>query len=279
VLPVIVPLVAAVLYAAGSAGIQRSLRLGAGPRRVLLVSNIAIAAWSLVLWFVFPGGWSGEGLVAAGVAGTCLFAGRLLAVKALEAGDLSVVAPLLALKTLLVALLSILTGASTVDARLLVAAIAASAGVAMIREPRGSPGADNRHASFLTAASALLFAITDVAVQNHAGSMGIGTFTPAMFLMLCMLLPLLGRPRRAPREAAGPLLAGSIAIGFQTMLVLVVIGITGQATLVNVVYSTRSVWSVVADQLAGGDDAKRFFKRRLGGAVLVVAAVAIALIR
>lgn len=278
-LPVIVPLVAAVLYAAGSAGIQRSIRLGAGPRRVLLVSNIAIAVWSLVLWFLFPGDWSAEGLAAAAIAGTCLFAGRFLAVKALEAGDLSVVAPLLALKTLLVAALSIATGAASVDTRLLVAAIAASAGVALINEPRGERGEGNRRACWMAAGAALLFAITDVAVQNHASAMGVGTFTPAMFIMLCLLLPLLGKPRRPPREAERPLLLGSIAIGFQTMIVLVAIGLTGQATLVNIVYSTRSVWSVVADLLTGSAEAKRLFGRRLAGALLVVAAIALALVR
>lgn len=274
---VIVPVCAACLYSLGSFGMKRAMDRKASAWRVLLVSNIILALWAIPLLFVFPGRWDAGGFVAALVAGAALFAGRVFSVKALEIGDLSVVVPLLGMKTLCVAIGSILVGAASISAKLVIAAALASLGVALLQRGPKTAARAMRKAILFAFASSVLFAVTDVAVQGYAKTMGIGLFQPVMLAAVCLLLPLLGRPAPAPPEARRPLLAGSAVMGFQTTLVIMTIGLTGQATLVNILYSTRSLWSVAVDRLSGGRGAKEFLIPRLLGALLLTAAVILAL--
>lgn len=274
---VIVPVCAACLYALGSLGMKTAMDRKATAWRVLLVSNIILALWAIPLLFIFPGKWDTTGFVAAIIAGAALFIGRVFSVKALEIGDLSVVVPLFGMKTLCVAIFSLISGTGSVTLNLVLAAALASAGVALLQRGPKTAAKAMRKAILFAFASSVLFAITDVAVQGYAKTMGIGFFQPVMLVMVCLMLPLLGRPAPAPAEAKKPLLAGSAVMGFQTTLVIMTIGITGQATLVNILYSTRSLWSVLIDRLAGGKGAKEFLIPRSIGAILLTAAVILAM--
>ncbi len=274
---IFVPIGAACLYALGSLGMKRAMDRKASAWRVLLVSNIILALWALPLLFVFPGRWDRVGVAAAIVAGAALFAGRVFSVKALEIGDLSVVVPLLGMKTLFVAIFSLLMGSQAVTPLLVVAAALASVGVALLQRGPKTAAAAMRKAIVFAFFSSVLFAVTDVATQTYAKRIGIGWFQPVMMVVICLLLPLLGRPAPAPPGAKKPLLAGSAVMGFQTTLVIMTIGLTGQATLVNILYSTRSLWGVVVDRLSGGAGAREFLIPRSIGAVLLTAAVILAL--
>ena len=69
---------------------------------------------------------------------------------------------------------------------------------------------------------------------------------------------------------------GSVIMGFQTSLVILLIGLTGQAVLINIVYASRAIWTVVVDRFCGrGGEVATFFKWRLAGAALLVGAIAI----
>jgi len=276
---ILVPLGAAFLYALGSLGMKQAMQRGASSWRVMAVSNLAIAAWSLPLFFLFPGRWDSQAALAAVLAGAALFGGRIFAVKALEHGDLSVVAPLLALKTLLVALLSMLTRPESVDLRLLAAAALATAGVALVQKSPSTGFAAHRKAVALAAVASLLFAITDVVVQKFASRLGIGFFQPLMFLAVCLFVPFLRRGGPTPRDAGRPMFLGSAVLGLQTTMVLAAIGVTGQATLVNIVYSTRALWGVAVDVFTGGKTVRRLAGWRIAGAALLVAAVVVALLK
>lgn len=273
----IVPICAACLYSLGSLGMKRAMDHKSSAWRVLLVSNLILAAWAIPLIFIFPGKWDPAGFVAAVVAGAALFAGRVFSVKALEIGDLSVVVPLLGMKTLCVAIGSLLVGAGSISFKLVIAAALASAGVALLQRGPKTAAKAMRKAMLFALISSMLFAVTDVAVQGYARTMGIGVFQPVMLAVVCLMLPLLGRPLPAPPDAKRPLLAGSTVMGFQTTLVIMTIGLTGQATLVNILYSTRSLWSVLIDRLAGGKGAKEFLLTRSVGAILLTAAVVLAM--
>jgi uncharacterized membrane protein YdcZ (DUF606 family) len=65
-------------------------------------------------------------------------------------------------------------------------------------------------------------------------------------------------------------------MGFQTSLVIFLIGYTGQAVLINIVYSSRALWTVIIDRFFGrGDEVEAFFKTRLLGAALLLTAIVI----
>ncbi len=272
------PALAAGLYALGSMGLKRSMQQGAAPRRVMAVSNVAMALWSIPLIFIFPGTWHLNAWFMAMGAGIALFAGRIFSIKALEAGDLSIVAPLLGMKTVMVAILSMVFFPFEITTTLVISAVLASAGVALLQRGPVEHKAGTKKAAWYAMGASFLFAITDISVQGARDMLGVGYLVPTLFLTVGLLVPALGRHPAPPQEARKGLYAGSAVIGFQTTLMILVIGLVGQATLVNVIYSSRALWSVVVDRMMGEAHIKDYMWSRLGGALMVMGAVIMAII-
>jgi hypothetical protein len=136
--------------------------------------------------------------------------------------------------------------------------------------------------------AAFFFALTDIVVQKFARLLGVGWFQPLMFSTLALLTPLLFLPKLPrpfslytllPVPSRPSTMVGSAVIGFQTSLVILVIGIFGHATATNVVYAARGLWAVLLEGAAGGGAAandRRILILRLTGAALLLAAVALA---
>jgi uncharacterized membrane protein YdcZ (DUF606 family) len=69
---------------------------------------------------------------------------------------------------------------------------------------------------------------------------------------------------------------GALIMGFQTTLMIFLISLTGQAVLINIIYASRAIWTVVVDRVFGrGDAVAAFFKWRLLGAALLVCSIII----
>lgn len=291
-MPLALPLLASLLYAAGSWGLKLGLRRGAGSRIVTALSNLAMAGWSAPLIFFFPGQTHSHGFLAASLAGTALFLGRFCAIRALSQGDLSLATPLLGTKTVFVALLSSFLLDEKINPGLMGGAFLTSVAVALLSftpSVTGRPGTlgkIDRGTTLWALLAAFFFAITDIIVQKYARSIGVGWFQPIMFSTLAVLTPLLfisARPSisstHLPPTSRWPVFVSSGVIGFQTSLVILVIGIFGHATATNVVYATRGLWAVLLEGAAGGGAAamdRRILVSRLAGAALLLAAVALA---
>ncbi len=85
-------------------------------------------------------------------------------------------------------------------------------------------------------------------------------------------------PDPFPGSAGRDPFPGSAVIGFQTTMMILVIGLIGQATLVNVIYSSRALWSVVVDRAMGEPHIKDYMVSRLAGALFVMGAVVMAIV-
>ena len=267
---------AAILYASGSLQIKRALSYGAENRRAIAVTNIAMALWSLPLFFVARGEFEWFSWLTAVCAGVALFIGRIFSVKSLEIGDLSIVGPLLGMKTLLVAVFSFATGQAELTAWLWVAAITATIGVILIQRGPEKQSKYRRKAAYYAAAASVLFATCDILVVEARGQLGIGWLSPTLFITLAVLVPCLGRTTKGPVNAQKPIYLGAGIMGFQTSLVILLIGLTGQAVLINIIYASRAIWTVVVDRLYGrGEAVAAFFKWRLLGAALLVGSIII----
>lgn len=293
-MPLALPLLASFLYAVGSWELKLGLRRGAGSRAVTALSNLAMAGWSAPLILFFPGQFHTDGFVGAAVAGSTLFLGRLCAIRALSHGDLSHATPILGTKTVFVALLSSLLLQEKISLGLMAGAILTSLSVALLSwtpawgAPSHPGGRFDRPTTLWALFAALSFALTDIVVQKYARLVGVGWFQPLMFSTLAILTPLLLFPARStknhstsvfPPTSRGPVLLGSGVIGFQTSLVILVIGIFGHATATNVVYATRGLWAVLLEGAAGGGATavdRRILALRLTGAALLLGAVALA---
>lgn len=291
-MPLFIPLLASFLYALGSWGLKLGLRCGAHPRIVTALSNLSMAGWSAPLVFFFPGQPNSSGFWGALLAGTSLFIGRLCAIRALAHGDLSHATPLLGTKTVFVAILTSLFLDEPITSGLMAGAILTSVAVALLsispKEKSWWPKRFDRITTGWALLAAFFFALTDITVQKFARSLGIGWFQPLMFATLVLLTPLLFLPKFPQLRPSSPLLppasrmgsfVGSAVIGFQTSLVILVIGLFGHATATNVIYAARGLWAVLLEGAAGGGTAsgdRRVLALRLTGATLLLAAVALA---
>ena len=100
-----------------------------------------------------------------------------------------------------------------------------------------------------------------------------------MFVVLAGMTPLLGSTPPAPPVAKKRLLLGSAIIGFQAPLVIMLIGLFGEATLINILYATRTIWSVAIDAWKGEGNAREYWIARLGGSLLLLGAIILALVK
>jgi hypothetical protein len=141
----------------------------------------------------------------------------------------------------------------------------------------------------LTVIGALLasvaFALFDVLVMAWSPAWGAGRFLPLVTgltaLFSVMLVPLFEAPlRQVPRLLWPLLLGGGAFIALQGILLITALAVFGDATAINIVYSTRGVWSVLLIWLAGGwlgsDEAvlgSAVLRWRLAGAGIMMLAV------
>lgn len=269
---------AALMYAAGSLFTKRSMVEGTNSRRVIFITNIIMALWALPLLFVSRGSFDCGAWFIAIAAGIALFVGRILSIKALEVGDLSLVGPLLGIKTLLVGIFAFATGQVEMTPKLWLAVIFATIAVILLQQGPTNRKKGVRNAVFYAAAASTLFALTDILVAEAGASLGIGWLSPTLFITIAALAPFLGKHPPEPPTARKSLYLGAVIMGFQTSFVILLIGITGNAVLINIIYSTRALWTVLADRYAGrGTSIRKNFATRMTGALLLVIAVCIVL--
>jgi drug/metabolite transporter (DMT)-like permease len=280
----LLPLGSSLLYVAGALCIKQAAAYGVGVWRTTFVANLICA---LVFVSLIPLGgelpawteWWRPGLVA------CLFlAGQILSFLALQKGDVSVATPVLGIKVVLVASFTTLVLAEPVSVQLWVAAVLSSVGIGFLNRNRGT----GRHVGrtiLLSLLAAASFAMFDILVQKWAPAWGAGRFLPVMMsfvaLYSCALIPFFHGPLQSIAPGARrPLALGGLFIALQGLLLITTLAIWGDATAVNVVYSARGLWSVLAvwslghwfenrESALGG----KVLRSRLAGAALLCGAI------
>ncbi len=280
------------LYAAAAIFIKAAISRGVSSWAVTFWSNISMGVLFLPVLLLGPGGWHPSAAPWALLAGWLFFAGQVCTFRSLAAGDVSVATPALGSKVVFVALMSLALPHNRPDPDLWLAVFLTMAGVILLHQ---GPG---RHVShpLATAAwalsAALAFAATDIVVQITAPMTGFTLFMPVMFATVAALSVPLLLPRML-RAAPGPVRPGGrrygavgiMLLALQSAGVAAAIGIYGDATGVNVVYSSRGLWSLLllalfAQQLGVAESGleRRTFLLRLAGSILILAAVVIVLV-
>jgi len=295
----ILPLAAGFGYACGAIAIKRSLTLGVSGAWVNMTCN-AVMAFSFQWLWLLPGGvTSPHALLAPAVCGFLFFLGQICTFRAIATGDVSVSTPLLGTKVVLVTLFSVFLLGKSLPVAWWGASFLATLGIALISY---TPGGSHRHLAQAVAwslAAAALFALTDVLVQSWVPRVGYSRFAPVMFGVtgICSLfhLPALLHGARTSRRSNGTpvvpgtaypwLFAGALLLAVQGLGMYSAIGLYGSATLTNILYGSRCLWSVILvwllgslgpDRSAGSDRGAVMF-RRLMGALLLLSAMALVL--
>jgi drug/metabolite transporter (DMT)-like permease len=213
-------------------------------------------------------------------------AGQALTMLSLRIGDVSVATPVMGLKIVFVPFLLTLIAQETVTTRLWIAAVLSSVAIAILNV-RPGPAKHGRTGLtiLLAATAALCYALFDVLVQKWSPAWGVGRFLPVMMGMAAVLslpLPCSGGP--ASPKAWRWMLAGAICLAVQAMMLVSSIALYRQATVANVMYSARGMWSVIIIWFIGhwfGNRERqlggRIFVWRTAGTVCLLAAILVAL--
>lgn len=222
------------------------------------------------------------------VIGGLFLGGQLLMFLAVARGDVSIAAPVLGVKVLIVPAASGFLVDQEMPARVWVAAAIAVAGIAFVQTRDATVDRSRIAASvgyaLLGACAMTLF---DLLIQRWAPAWGAGYFLPIAFACAALLslafVPLADRPSELKRLGVlRPLAWGALLMAIQAIGMTLTLGLFGDATRVNIVYSLRGLWGVVltwvfAQQVstAGLAPSHRTMVLRLIGAALIGLSVVI----
>jgi len=284
------PLASSFAYVFAMLFFKRSGDWKVGVWRTAFLSNLTIGAAFAAFWFLGGSGQPASMLWQPLIVAVLFVAGQVFGFLALHYGDVSVGTPVMGLKIVLVALGSALMLPDPVPLRWWIAAMLSTLAILMLS--RGE--SRRRHHVGLTITTAALaaasFALFDVLVQKWTPAWGVGRFLPLMFGMVSALsfafVPFFHAPLRAiPCAAWGWLTGGCLLLALQSAIFVYAVGVFGDATVMNIVYSVRGLWSVIIVWLVGHWFANEeqtlatsVLRSRLVGAALMLAAIAIAVL-
>lgn len=223
------------------------------------------------------------------VTGALFLAGQLLTFLAVHRGDVSIAAPVMGVKVLMVPACALLFVEGESSPRVWVAAAIAVSGIALVQSRDASIDRSRILASvgfaLLAAFSMTLF---DLLIQRWAFAWGAGYFLPITFgfaaALSLLFLPLADRPARLKQLGVlRPLGMGAILMSIQAIGMTLTLGLFGDATRVNIVYSLRGLWGVLLTwvfvhhfEQSETIPSHRIMSLRLAGAVLIGVSVVIA---
>jgi drug/metabolite transporter (DMT)-like permease len=289
-LPLFLALGSAALFAVAALLVKRASELGADVWRTAFVANMMTVVVFQPLWLL-GGEWQPDLWWQPVITALCFSGGQFLTFLAFETGDVSVAAPVMGIKILLVTLLATWWAGEAMRWQLWVAALLASVGVAVLNASgaAGRPRFRVGRTVLIASAAAAAYAVFDVLTQLWSPRWGLGRFLPLTVtgggLLAFFYVP---RFRGSLAEIPGPtwrwLLAGTAAMGVQSVGVTGVIAHWGGAAPVNVVYGSRGLWSVLAVWVAGAWVGSRehsagptVLRARLAGAILMLGAISLVL--
>jgi drug/metabolite transporter (DMT)-like permease len=283
-------LIAAVFYAVGAMVVKRAAELGVGAWRTAFIANM-IGALVYQPLLVLGGTWHAELWWQPVLVALCYVAGQVLTFLSFDYGDVSVATPVLGIKILLVAVFVAVWGGEALRWQLWMAALLATLGIALLNR-RGAAGGHHRVGLTIVTAggAAVCYAMLDVLVQRWSPLWGVGRFLPlvvgiAAVFSLAFIPHFRGPLSTIPRTTWRWLLGGTVIIGLQAAVFVTLVATKGHVASINVVYSSRGLWSVLLVWSLGHwvQSREQHLERgvlasRLAGAALMVVAIALVLI-
>lgn len=291
------PLGAGFGYACGAIAVKRSLVAGISGIQVNFLCNMTMAICFQMFWLFSGLPMNTHAFLAPAVCGFLFFLGQIATFRAIASGDVSIATPLLGAKVILVTLFSLFLIGHALPASWWLASLLASIGIALISFSPG--GRHKRLAATIgwSLGAAALFACTDVLVQRWVPFVGYSRFAPVMFGMtgLCSLMYLPGilkenraaisRNRSRNRTGMPWLFSGALLLALQALGMYSAIGLYGSATLTNILYGSRCLWSVllvwafgsIAGEVAVSANRSVVMGWRFAGALLLFSAMALVL--
>lgn len=246
-----------------------------------------VVCWASAVTFptlAFLGGTmqSPERLWQPAIIGGLFLSGQLFTFLAVDRGDVSVAAPVLGVKVLIVPALSPFLVSENLPAQVWIAAAIAVAGIGFVQVRDRSIERSRILAAvgfaLLAACSMTLF---DLLIQRWAPAWGAGYFLPISlgFAAVFSLMFIKSADRVTQLKEKGairPLAIGAMLMAVQAIGMTLTLGLFGDATRVNIVYSLRGLWGVLLTWIVAGriteigsSPSHRTMAMRLIGALLI----------
>jgi drug/metabolite transporter (DMT)-like permease len=288
---IILPLVGAVVYTVAAMLFKKLLDNGANLWYINFLSNIVTCLFMLPVYFMGHHTNGQVPYVPGLIISFFFIAGQAFSLIALKCGDVSVATPLLGTKVLMVAFFTIVLLGIPVPLLWWIASILAVVALLLLR------GQDeNSKKSFVPTVvfsllCALGFALSDIYIQKWAPVYGPDRLIFIVFIMIALMsfcfIPFFHKTKLLFNAPVSLWLALSIVcIALQSVLVAIALSRFGNATAVNIAFSSRGMWSVLFIWLFGGLIGnkehllgKKIFWQRLAGSALILLAIALVVIR
>lgn len=282
----ILPIICALVYTVGVLFVKRAVAEGAGVMRMFFLTNIfSFLVFIPVIFFVDERleleGWSWALLTS-----TAEFFGAMFMLAGIRVGDVSVQTPLMGIKVIFVALFTILITGVAIPFTWWVGAGLAFVAILIL----GLPDLFKRSISMLSIVyvvlGCLFFGLADVLIQENASKYGGSPFILLTFGFLAVqslvMIPFFTKGLwEIPRRTWRWVFAGSGLMAVQLVGLFLIITYYGKATVVNILYSSRGIWSIVAIWVVGhwfankeqGYGKSVLFRRLVGASLLCLAIV------
>lgn len=214
--------------------------------------------------------------------GALFLAGQAFMLLAVKYGDVSIAAPVLGIKVLLVPAMGTVLIGEIPELQIWLAAGVATLGIGFVQVTDASI---DRSAVLTSVVFALLGAVAmtlfDLLIQRWAPAWGAGYFLPIAFAFAALfslpLLPLANRPAALVQQGTITILViAALLMALQAIGMTFTLAQFGDATRVNIVYSLRGIWGVALTWLLAQQTgtaiqhpSTRTMLMRLAGALLI----------
>lgn len=280
------PLLCGFIYAVGTLLSKRAFSGGVGVARTLFLFNWIQFIFFLpfLIWVDETPNWDQWQWPL--LAGMLFFFGQLTTFGAIRVGDVSVQSPVMGAKMVFVAAFAALLGAGNIPVTWWAGAFLSMIGVILLSMNKIEKRGNTWLAIFLALLSAASFGLCDVLVSQHARSFSIQVFPIAMmgvnaFLSFAVIPFFKGGYGAIERSVWKWFIAAGFVLSTQGTLLYLTLSYFGKATAVNILYSSRGIWSVALVWAFGAwignteshEAGKGIMLRRLIGATLMLGAI------
>ena len=282
-------LISAVAYSFGGLLNKQAMADGCGFYRVTALSIWSCALLLLPFVFLYDDPLPLDLWFQPLVAAVCFSSGSIFFTLALRTGDLSIVAPVSGIKPVLNALLvSVLLGV-TVPVTTWIACILSGVALLILRTPNSTTSHSFLRTAIITLLAVFSFALCDTCFQHWAKNWGVLRFSAITFsassLAALALIPLFDTPwKQLTRPTKTHTLAGCALCAVPALCMGLALGRYGHAPEINVIYSTRAVFSIITVWLLGRKigniehtAGRGVLIRRLAGAAVLMGAIVLIL--
>ncbi len=242
---------AAFVYAICMVFIKESIRQGAGILRSTFILHTVMALVFLPLLAINPTIQPNAPWLAPIGVGLSVFLGQIFILWALKFGDPSVQTPVMGVKSTMVAIFVCFIGGAHIPLAWWLGGLLSLVAIYFLSYSEGSHllKRSNTLTILLTFLGASFLGLGDVIMEKTAASFGEIPFLVVSVLSCAIaslaLVPFFEGPLLAmPKASIKWALWGSALYGLEAIAFYIAISFYGQATAINVLYSSRGLWSI-----------------------------------